>query len=116
MPLAPRCNIQLFGSLLARIDRSEAEARLLAGQSSEEVGRAVGESAATIDVYEEVFFHHRDRINDIDWVMTHLIGLDKAQLKGPDRLGAVWKLLGYFGGAEVLGRALESATARHGYR
>jgi len=92
-----------------QIDRFETDARLLAGQSIEEVGREVGERPSTINIYEKVFFHHRDRIDDINWVLTYLIGLGKVAAKGPEQLGVIWRLMGYFGALNILLAAMEEA-------
>jgi hypothetical protein len=49
------------------------EARLAAGQTSDEICHEHGTIPETIDWYEKLFFNVRDRFNAVDWMVNHVI-------------------------------------------
>lgn len=89
------------------------EARILAGQSNEEIANLIGTMPAAIDLYEKVFFNVRDRLDRKDWVVRQVFGPSLAHRFGSDYAelsGFTLKFFGYFGGPRVLDLVLYSWT------
>jgi len=94
--------------------KDEVEARLLAGQTDEEIAARCRLSPAAVGWYEAGLFHVRDHLDSPDWVVARVIGTTFPT--GDD--GPVLKHFAYLGGptvldlvlAVVLGRPLPTAV------
>src|SRR5712692_7415760 len=58
--------------------RCEVEARILAGQTDDEIAQRCSLWPEVVCWYERAFFHIRDRLTAGDWIMTQVIGDDFA--------------------------------------
>jgi hypothetical protein len=88
--------------------RQILEARLLTGESDEEIARHFGTTAEVVESYEKLFFNVRDRLQCSDWI--HLTTLrrpaagaanENGALSDEER-GSVYHWVGYYGGPLVL--------------
>jgi len=81
--------------------RIEVEARLLAGQSSDDIGRKTGIDAVTLEWFEALHYHCRDRLGYPGYVRHTLLGEPPTAIGGrlPLEL-ARW--YAFFGGPLVL--------------
>jgi hypothetical protein len=96
--------------------RGEVEARLLAGQSPDEIVEFFPLGAAAIDAFENCFFNVRDRLEASDWIIGSLIRRSLSRSFGPWSLSEFWKVLGYAGGPLVLDVVLAATTERNSQR
>ena len=78
------------------------EARLLARQSNDEIARANGCSAETIEAYEALFFNIRDRLDCRDFIFNIAIGPPPAPGLKNGVNGWLLKLFGFVGGPFVV--------------
>ena len=98
--------------------RWELEARLLAGQSDQEISRCVGLPRGLIPIYHDVFGTCRDRLRASDCILFTFIGRGPMDGFAPGDMGGVWKWVGYFTGPhmlDVLIAATSKQTRRHSY-
>jgi hypothetical protein len=89
--------------------RSEAEARILAGQSDEEIAKRLSLSAESVFWFEAAFFQVRDRLASRDWVILKTIG-PGIWVGSPD-VWSVWKAVAYFGGVAAMDSLITVTTA-----
>lgn len=83
--------------------RLEAEARILAGLSDEEIATRSGLLPGTVECFEALFFQVRDKLHALDWILVNVIGGGFWNaLGGGDWPGTVLKYLGYTAGADLL--------------
>jgi hypothetical protein len=97
------------------------EARLLAGQSYEEIAELWGTMPKTIEWYEKLFFDVKDHLHKRDWITTQILIPKLEYYYGPEEfsplgntnqgnsrsvsrpfLDASLKFFGYFGGPKLL--------------
>ncbi|MBA4190663.1 MAG: hypothetical protein C0467_21975 [Planctomycetaceae bacterium] len=98
--------------------RWELEARLLAGQSDQEISRRVGLPRGLVAVYHDSFCTCRDRLRASDCILVTFIGRGPMVGFAPGDIGGVWKWVGYFTGPymlDVLIAATSKQTRRHAY-
>ncbi len=82
--------------------RWELEARILAGQPDDEIAQRLGTDADVIEAYEAIFFNVRPKLNNRGYVLHQAIGPAVARGLKDREVDAMWKLMGYLGGARVL--------------
>lgn len=93
--------------------RYAIEARILAGQSDEEIAECFGISSDIIKYYEKVFFNVREKLNNSDYIMTCVIGPSvQAGLSDRD-YDLLWKLFGYLYGPTVLNSFITTTSRRY---
>ena len=80
--------------------RAEVEARILAGQTDDEIALAVDVSAAGVSWYEQAFFDVRVRLGARDWITWRAIGQARRPMGACP--GPVLKAAGYHGGLVLL--------------
>lgn len=99
--------------------RALIEARILAGQSDEEIAKKSGTLAGAVRLFERLYFNVRDRLDARDWILRCILGpeidvhLDEAGHVTAAQLDAVYRLLGYFGGpaaVDFIGSGLASPS------
>lgn len=90
--------------------KAEVEARLLAGQSDEEIASRLGCDKAIIEYYEAWFYNVRDRLDRPSYLWHRLV---LPLLDGEDTSKeGVWKLFAFLGGAEVLDELIYEGRSR----
>lgn len=77
------------------------EARILAGQSDDEIAGKLGVDRRTVAAYEALFFNVRDRLDNPDYIMGAAIGTISATISHGN-MEPLWKLYAYFGGPVML--------------
>lgn len=86
--------------------RAELEARLLAGQSDEQIAPRCGLPAAAVSAYHDLFFDVRDDLEADGYIYGLIVGLEvDAKLSEQDE-GVLLKLLGYAHGPAMIDAAL----------
>ncbi len=95
---------QLHSRRSAQQIRFVIEARLLAGESDEEIAEKVATLPQTVYWYEALFFCVRDRLNYTDYIVD-VIRKQATRRKAAPREATI-QMLGYFGGPVVLEHAL----------
>lgn len=78
------------------------EARILAGETNEEIAEKVGTSPSVIDAYAHVFFDVREKLPNVDYISN--VVMADAVVRGLQErhYDLLWKMLGYKGGTHVL--------------
>lgn len=77
------------------------QARLIAGQSTEEITQSTGIPPNVVDAYEKTFFHCRDRLCARDWVSIRAIGNYDFE-DAAAGAAVIFKRFAYFGGPLAL--------------
>jgi len=93
------------------LDRWEVEARLLARQSSQEIGRLTDLPIATVDAFESLFFNVRDRFDARCFILKAAIGHIGQVGHIKDDRAVFLRSIGYFGGPIVLDTVLKHLGA-----
>jgi hypothetical protein len=88
--------------------RWEVEARVLAGQTDEEIGDRVGVDGTVIQAYEAMFFAVRTRLRCCDWVMACVIGPKLWEGFDVGDVETVWKVVAYQCGPVVFDSLIEN--------
>lgn len=83
------------------VRRWEVEARLLSGQSDNEIASRLRIAPHEVDLYERLFFDVRESLRAHDWIFGKAIGWPRPG-QSDQELGRLWKSVGYFGGPSVL--------------
>lgn len=84
--------------------RFVVEARLLAGQTDEEIAQLVSTLPATIEWYHRLFFDVRERLSHRDYIVNTV--LKDSLRRGAGSYDFSTKLFGYFGGSVALDHML----------
>jgi hypothetical protein len=88
----------------------EYQARVLAGESDEEIAYKVGTDPEIINAYINVFFDVRGKMNHTDY-MVNVVMADAVTRGLQERhYDLLWKLLGYHGGTHVLNAVINKFT------
>lgn len=87
------------------------EARVLAGETNEEIAAKVGTDPAVIAAYVDVFFDVRDRLDNLDYVQNVIMADSVTRGLQERHYDLLWKLLGYKGGPYVLDAVISRGTA-----
>jgi hypothetical protein len=95
------CEAYLLRRGLPR-QRWEIEARLLAGQSDDEIAGRLGVEAEVVLAYEKIYFDVRDKLESTDWIRFNAIGPGLYQGFDPGDLELVWKVYAFHLGPLVL--------------
>jgi hypothetical protein len=87
------------------------EARVLAGESDEQIADKVGTDVDVINAYINVFFDVREKLNNIDYVTQVVMGDAVTRGLQERHYDLLWKMLGYRGGPHVLDAVLHRSPA-----
>ena len=79
--------------------RWQVEARILARQSWETIAAKTGLTVESLILYERLFYHVTDRLDDYPYVLHEVIAWHHA---GANRVGTIWQYYAYRGGPDVL--------------
>lgn len=98
------------------------QARIISGQSNEEIAKEVGTHPGVVEWYSKLFFDVRDRLNQKDWIISRVLvpALVRSPVADEDAEGPIspvetfsknfldgsLKYFGYFGGGEVINTIL----------
>lgn len=86
------------------------EARILAGETNEEIAHKVGTAPEVIDAYARVFFDVREKLPNSDYV-TNVVMSDAVTRGLQERhYDLLWKMLGYKGGPHVLDAVISKSS------
>lgn len=82
--------------------RWEIEARILAGETDEEIAKKVGCEPEVITAYEAVFFNVREKLNNTAYVVNVVMADSVTKGITERQYDLLWKMFGYRGGPHVL--------------
>ncbi|HEX4143079.1 MAG TPA: hypothetical protein VHY91_05985 [Pirellulales bacterium] len=82
--------------------RFEVEARILAKEPFDSIGKKCYLSVPAITAYEALFFNVLDRLEAKSYIIHQVIGPKLHEGLTPSDIGVLWKLYGYRGGSFVL--------------
>jgi len=91
----------------------EVRARILAGQSDEEITCRCGLNSETVHLFESLHFQVRDRLDAFDWVAARVIGPGLRRGFTQEEIGKLWMAVAFFGGPLALDAVL-AATLENG--
>lgn len=86
------------------------EARVLAGESDEQIAEKIGTDPGIIAAYINVFFDVRDRLNNLDYVQNVIMADAVTRGLQERHYDLLWKLLAYKGGPLVLDAVINRGT------
>lgn len=92
--------------------RYAVEARILAGQTSQEIAALLGVTPDAVEYYERVFFNVRDKLKNSDYVMTCVLGPSVHSGLSDRDYDLLWKLFGYIYGPAVLDSFISTTSRR----
>lgn len=78
------------------------EARVLAGETDEEIAAKLGTAPEIITAYIDVFFDVREKLGNLDYVCGTVMGDAVTRGLQERHYDLLWKMLGYTGGPHVL--------------
>lgn len=87
------------------------EARVLAGESDEEIAAKIGADSDVIAAYVSTFFDVRDKLQNLDYVQNVIMADAVSRGLQERHYDLLWKLLGYKGGPHVLDAVINRGTA-----
>lgn len=82
------------------------EARILAGESDQEIADKLGTEPAVIDAYANTFFDVREKLKNTDYVVNVVMADAVTRGLQERHYDLLWKLLGFRGGQHVLDAAI----------
>lgn len=86
------------------------EARVLAGETDEEIAAKIGTEPEVIAAYVNVFFDVRDKLHNLDYVQNVIMADAVTRGLQERHYDLLWKLLGYKGGKHVLDAVISRGT------
>lgn len=87
--------------LQAGVPVSIAQARILAGQESSQIGRRLSVSAAVIDCYQKLFFDVSERLQARSYIQLQAVGLPVSSDSREQRIAKAFRSLAFNGGPVV---------------
>jgi len=97
--------------------RQILEARLLTRESLAQIAERFATKAPTIQYYEQLFFHVRDRLDNTDWIAKVILGTPESRAAGKNGVmtegqrGFLYRLFAYHGGSLVLDAMISGMAA-----
>ncbi len=76
-------------------NRFEIESRILARQPASDIAFKCGLATSVVEIYEELFFNVRDRLDTPGWITHQVLGPKTWEPLDRDDIEWVWKGLGY---------------------
>ena len=86
------------------------EARVLAGESDEEIAHKLGTSPEVINAYVNTFFDVREKMPHMDYVVNVIMADAVSRGLQERHYDLLWKLLGFHGGSLVLNAVINKFT------
>lgn len=90
--------------------RWAVEARILAGQTDEEIAQTLGTTPGVINAYANTFFDVREKMAHNDYVVNVIMGDAVTRGLQERHYDLLWKLLGFQGGPHVLNAVINRFT------
>lgn len=90
--------------------RWAVEARILAGETDEEIAKKIGCEPGVIEAYESVFFNVREKIEHSEYVVNVVMADAVARGLSERQYDLLWKMFGYQGGSYVLDAMISKFT------
>lgn len=87
--------------------RIELEARLLTGDSCEQIAQCCGIDSETVDAFEHLFYDVRKKLKNSSYVLRELIGPKLFFGFSPTDVDVVWKLVAYQAGSVALDAVMD---------
>lgn len=78
------------------------EARILAGETNEEIAKKIGCEVGVIDAYESVFFNVREKLANTEYIVNVVMADSVTKGLTERQYDLLWKMFGYTGGSHVL--------------
>lgn len=91
--------------------RWEIEARILAGETDEEIAKKVGCEPEVIGAYESVFFNVREKLINTAYIVNVVMAEAVTRGLTERQYDLLWKMFGYRGGAHVLDAMISKFSA-----
>jgi hypothetical protein len=89
--------------------RAIVEAFILAGETDEQIAQRYGFHPESVGWYEAMYFHVRDRLESVTWVLKSIGGIlgSRPPLAADgvltrEQIRLTWKVFGYYGGPSIL--------------
>lgn len=86
------------------------EARILAGESADEIAIKLGTSSSIVAAYEAVFFDVRGMLANRDYITSVVMADAVTRGLSERQYDLLWKLFGYQGGSHVLDSVISKVT------
>lgn len=93
--------------------RYAIEARLLGGETPDQIAKRLGCGEDTISWYEKVFFNVAEKLQHADYIMTCVISPSVHTGLSPQEYDVLWKVFAYLYGPLVLDAFLQGVPNRH---
>ncbi len=95
------------------LPRAEIEARIVAGQSNEDIRQCTGIAAEVIEAYAEVFLDVRDRLSATDYLQVQLLEFQQFRGFTNDELRPLWITVAMDAGLAILDEFIRAFRAVH---
>lgn len=82
--------------------RWSIEARVVAGETDEEIAQKVGTETGVITAYVNTFFDVRDKLGNLEYVVNVIMGDAVVRGLQERHYDLLWKMMGFHGGSHVL--------------
>jgi len=92
----------------------EIEARIIAGQSDNDIASRLSASSDVVRFYEAWFYNIRDRLNNHSYIFQRLIYPIIEVIDGKPSREAIWKFFAFCGGKEVIDEVIYDASIMSG--
>lgn len=86
------------------------EARVLAGETNEEIAHKIGTEPEIVAAYVNVFFDVREKMNHVDYIVNVVMADAVTRGLQERHYDLLWKMLGYHGGTHVLSAVINKFT------
>lgn len=90
--------------------RYAIEARILAGESDEQIAKRIGTDAGVIQAYAEVFFEVRGLMDNWDYVVNVIMADAVSRGVAERQYDLLWKMFAFYGGSHVLDAVISRFT------
>lgn len=91
--------------------RWEIDARILAGETNDEIAKKVGCEPGVVEAYEAVFFNVREKIDNAAYVVNVVMADSVTKGLTERQYDLLWKMFGYRGGPHVLDAMISRFSA-----
>lgn len=91
--------------------RWSIEARILAGETDEQIAKRIGTNADIVTAYAEVFFDVRSLLDNRDYVVNVIMADAVSRGLTERQYDLLWKMFAFHGGSHVLDAVMSKVTA-----
>ena len=86
--------------------RWTVEARVIAGETDEEIAEKLGVETAVVQAYNDIFFNVREKLNNFDYVVNVMFNDAVTRGLQERQYDLLWKMVAYQGGTHALNAIL----------